>query len=237
MKKIVFLALIALTLAACKMPTEDNTTEAPAAATPTTPADNVRIRNSTWQIVKSEHLAANKAGISLDITSTDALAEEVAAYNAANTDDQWFLEQGEEVPIEEAPEATVYIVDTATLEIYFQAVIERTDLQTRRDAWRSTVEVWSDPVTGALIDATLYIDKVPPEPPVIIPPAPRLWTALLDMTTQTVYYSQHFETQEEANHQYNLNAITAEAANLGQVDIGSPGDVWQAYIGETEYSF
>jgi len=237
MKKIVFLALIICSLMACKTSTEEDTKKPE--ETPAVPTDNVRVRNSAWQIVKSDYLEKLIKGLP-NITSLDGLEKEIAAYNAENTDDQWFLEEGEQVPIEEAPEATVYIVDTATLEIYFQAVIERTDLQTRRDAWRSTVEVWSDPVTGALIDVTLYVDNVPPEPPVIVPPAPRLWVALLDMTAEKVYYSEHYATEAEAIWRYQMGlTIQAEVYNLQDVDDGIdvPGDVWQAYIGETEYSF
>jgi hypothetical protein len=237
MKKILFTLIVALALISCKMSTEENTTEAAAIPAATVPADNVRIRNSAWQIVKSEHLTANRAGISFDITSTDALAEEVAAYNEANTDDQWFLEEGEEVPIEESPEAIAFIVNSATLEIYAQYTVARTDLVERRDAWRSSVETMADPDTGKLVPCTLYVDNVPPEPPVIVPPAPRLWTALLDMTAEKVYFSEHFDTQDEANHQYSLDMVTADSGNAGLLDIGNPGDVWQAYIGETEYSF
>ena len=237
MKKILFALLVALALVSCKMSTEENTTEAAATPAATVPADNVRIRNSAWQIVKSEHLAANRVGISKDITSTDALSEEVSAYNEANTDDQWFLEKGDEVPIEKSPDATAYIVNASTLEIYAQYTVARTDLIERRDAWRSSVETMADPDTGKLIPCTLYVDNVPPEPPVIVPPAPRLWTALLDITTKIVYFSLHFDTQEEANHQYSLDMVTADSGNAGLLDMGNPGDIWQAYIGETEYSF
>jgi hypothetical protein len=235
MKKIIFALFVALALMSCKMSTEDNKTEAP--TTSTTPTDNVRIRNSAWQIVKSDHISANRAGVSKEITSTDAMKAEIAAYNAANNDDQWFLETGDEVPIEEAPEATAYIVNSATLEIYAQYTVERTDLTDRREAWRSSVEAMADPDTGKLVPCTLYVDKIPPEPPAAVVTTPKLWTALIDTTTKTIYYSQHFDTEDEAKHQYSLNLVSADSANAGLLGLGNTGDVWEAYWGETEYSF
>jgi hypothetical protein len=71
-----------------------------------------------------------------------------------------------------------------------------------------------------------------------LPPIPKLWTAVLDITSQLVYYSQHFDTQEKANHQYTLCCSQADLNNAGLGDgLGNPGDVWQAYMGETEYNF
>jgi hypothetical protein len=239
MEKIIFALLVALALISCKMSTEETTVEA-AAATAASP--NVHVYNSAWQIIKQETLTANRVGakISKDISSTDAIKAEVAAYNAANTDDQWRLVEGEEVPIDQAPEATVYIVNAATLAIYYEGVVARTDLYERREAWRISVTAFDDPETHKNVKCTLYIDNIPPEPPVVVEPEPKLWTALLDLTAKKVYWSEHHDTEAEAIQRYQVGMCAqADLYNYGDQDDGIdvPGDVWQAYIGETEYTF
>lgn len=243
MKKIVFALLVALALVSCKMSSEDTTVEAAAATTtPTATSPNVHVYNSAWQIVKQETLTANRVGakISKDISSTDALEAEVAAYNAANTDDQWQIVEGDEVPIEEAPEATVYIVNAATLAIYYEGVVARTDLVERRETWRLTLEAFEDPETHKNAKCALYIDNIPSEPPVVVEPEPKLWTALLDLTAQKVYWSELHATEAEAIQRYQMGMCAqADLYNYGDQEDGIdvPGHVWQAYIGETEYTF
>jgi hypothetical protein len=242
MKKILFALFIALALVACKMSTDEPTVETPAADPPAVASPNVYVYNSAWQIVKQETLTANRVGanISKDISSADALEAEVAAYNAANTDDQWQIVEGEEVPIEQSPDATVYIVNAATLAIYYEGVVARTDLVERREAWRISVEAFDDPLTHKNAKCTLYIDNIPPEPPVVVEPEPKLWTALLDLTARKVYWSEHHDTEVEAIQRYQMGMCAqADLYNLGDQDdeIDVPGHVYQAYIGEIEYTF
>jgi hypothetical protein len=222
MKKFLFAILVAFAFSACSVTVNDPATKS-----------NVRIRNTAWQIVKEDTVRSIR-----ELTSTDALQAEIVAHNEANTDDQWFLEEGEEVPIEQSPDAFIFIVNSATLEKYYENIVPRTDIVALREYWRSAVETMADPDTGDLVSCTLYVDNIPPEPPIIIPPAPRLWTAVLDITSQLVCYSQHFDTEDEAKHQYSMNCLQADLNNAGLGDgLGNLGDVWQAYIGEMEYSF
>lgn len=236
MKRILVLSLAALIFIACKSPTNETSEDTP--ETPAAPAKtpNVRIRNSAWQIVKEDVLASK---IGKDITSVDGYKNEIAEYNAENTDDQWFLEEGEEVPIEQSPDAPIYIVNSATLVKYYENVVPRTDIVSLREYWRSAIECMADPDTGKLIPCTLYVDNIPPEPPVVVPPEPRLWTAVLDVTAEKVYWSQHFGTEAESMHQYQCNLVQADLYNNSDQDDGIdvPGHVWQAYIGENEATF
>lgn len=128
----------------------------PPASVPTTPKPNRHIYNSAWQIVGEAYVAPSK-----DLTSDSALADEVAAYNAAHTDDQYFLTVGDEVPIADAPPADVFVVKATTYEVYIEIPdVPRVDLVTNRDACRLECAIYGDGV--------IFIDKVPPAPiPVI----------------------------------------------------------------------
>jgi Prokaryotic membrane lipoprotein lipid attachment site len=217
MKKLLFFALVAFALSGCTHIIG--------------PKQAVHIYNSAWQEIDPN--AAAKA-IAKDAVSLDAVSE----YNATHTDDAWMVYYGDPVTIDEAPDAPIFIVNSATLAVYFSATIPRTDLVTRREACRSSVEAMADPATGKLISCTLYVDHIPPEPPIITPPAPRLWTALVDITAGVIYYSIHYDTEADAQYQYKLLQSQAELNNLGLGDgNGKPGDLWYPYLGETEYTF
>ena len=222
MKKLLFFAFVAFVLAGCTQVIE--------------PKQAVHIYNSAWQEV-DPNAAAKVLGVKAigkDAVSLDAVSE----YNATHTDDAWMIYYGDAVTIDEAPDASIFIVNSATLDVYFSATIPRSDLVTRREACRESVEAMADPATGKLIPCTLYVDHVPPEPPVVTPPAPRLWTALVDITAGVIYYSIHYDTEADAQYQYKLLQSQADLNNLGLGDgNGKPGDLWYPYLGETEYTF
>jgi len=255
-----FIILACFILAACSTPTSPTiqvdkpATEAPPISTPITStpttsetpattniAPSVHMYNSAWKIVKEETLITQAKALGLNsrsLTSLDGLKAERDAFNAAHTDDQWIIVEGDIVPIENAPDAPVFIVNSATLEIYFSGVVPRADLVVRREAWRTSVECMADPDTGINVPCTLYVDNVPPTPPVIVPPAPKLWVALLDITAHVSFYVQHFDTEAAAQNQYRMLCSQADLNSAGLGDgNGNIGDVWQAYIGETEYAF
>lgn len=233
--KRLFVALLAiLALSACRSSSDDTDTPAPA---PAAKPINIRVYNSAWKIVKAETLVANR--ISADITSADAIKAEVEAYNAAHTDDQWFIENGEqEIPIDQAPDAPAWIVNSATLAIYWQGTVSRSDLETRREVWRASVGAFDDPDTHKNVACTLYVDRLPPDPPVIVPPAPLLWTALLDTSAKVVYFSEHHDTEDESRLRYLAMTAQALANNTDEAaGSGNIGDRWQPYIGATEYVY
>lgn len=190
------------------------------------PGANVHVYNSAWDKVAEATVNASRA-----LGSAQTLEEYIASYNATHTDDQLFLVEGEEVPIQEAPDAPAFIVNAATLEVYWSDTVERADLRDRRELWRLSVETMADPDTGQHVPCTLYVDNVPPEPPIIIPPTPRLWVALINYTTQEVFYSEQFPTEAEAVSRYNVLCLQRD---LNERDLG--GD-WEAYIGTVEYTW
>lgn len=193
------------------------------------PAANVHVYNSAWDKVAEATVYESRA-----LGTAQTLEEYIASYNASHTDDQLFLVEGEEIPIEEAPDAVAFIVNTSTLAVYWSDTVERVDLVQRRDAWRLSVECTADPATGMLVPCTLYVDNVPPEPPVVEPPPPRLWVALLNYTTQEIFFSERFDTEAAALVRYRILVTQAEfnEAGLGM----GPGD-WGAYIGAVEFAW
>lgn len=193
------------------------------------PAPNVHVYNSAWDVVAEATVYESRA-----LGTAQTLEEYVASYNATHTDDQLFLVEGAEVPVEEAPDAPAFIVNSATLAVYWSDTVERADLRQRREAWRLSVEAMADPDTGQLVPCTLYVDQVPPDPPVIEPPPPRLWVALVNYTTLEIFYSTRYDTEAEALARYRLLVTQAE---LNEAGLGmGPGD-WGAYLGAVEFSW
>jgi hypothetical protein len=193
------------------------------------PPANVHVYDSSWSKVAE----ATKRASSRDIDDALTLEAFVDEYNAAHTDDQLFLVEGSEVPIEEAPPAMAYIVNATSLEIYWASSVARVDLVDNREAWRMSVLATADPSTGQLVPCTLYVDNVPPEPPIIIPPEPQLWTALVDSTTSTAYYSELSATEAAAISRYQAMVTQAALENAG---LGSlPPGVYVPYRGAKEY--
>ncbi len=190
------------------------------------PSANLHVYNSAWQKVAEAEVRAVDSAVTLE--------EFVDEYNATHTDDQLFLVEGSEVPIEQAPDAPAFIVNAATLAVYWTDVVERADLSTRRDAWRVSVEVMADPDTGIIVPCTLYVDHLPPEPPVIVVPLPKLWVALLNHTTTEIFYSAQYPTEAEALVRYNSLRAQADLYNLG---IGDGPGLWSAYLGDREFAW
>lgn len=196
------------------------------------PGSNLHVYNSAWEKVAEATVRAAVSARGVDSALT--LEEFVAEYNAAHTDDQLFLVDGDEVPITEAPDAPAWIVNSASLEVYWSDTVERADLASRRDAWRMSVEAMADPDTGVLVPCTLYVDNIPPAPPVIEPPPPRLWVALVNYTTLEIFWSERYDTEDAAIVRYRALVLQAE---LNEAGLGmGPGD-WGAYIGAVEFAW
>lgn len=207
-----------------------------AACTP--PALRVDVVDSAWNRVD---VPGSKAiGDTTTTTIPDGTPEEVAAYvaeyNATHTDDQLTVyPEGEVPPVELAPEAEIWIANKASLDVYYHGVVARKDLRERREAYRATIEAMADPKTLVLVPCKLYVDKLP-ETPEVDTSIPNLWVALINWTTETVYYSEKFATQDEAIFRVQKQlAPQAELNNLGLGDMGE--GKWTAYIGPTEFAF
>ena len=67
------------------------------------------VMNSLWQVVPMA--TVNAVGRSLSRDATINLDANVAAYNAAHVDDQWFIVDGEIPGIDQAPACSIFIVD------------------------------------------------------------------------------------------------------------------------------
>jgi len=151
------------------------------------PVVNVRVYNSAWEIVQEGYVERARA-----VTTIQSYADYVAEYNAANTEDQYFVVEGEEIiPIEDAPAANIYIAEYTTHDIIRQFLDwPRVDLVERRELWRFQ----------AMADGgDLYVDRVPPPPiPIVdLRPAYEKWALYLIYTIDnTIKYEEHPETEE-----------------------------------------
>ena len=172
MKRFLFVILSALILFSCQQPTVKT--------------QKVYVYDSAWKLILSTDATVSARDVSMSDIET-----QVATYNAANDDDQYFLET-EEVPIEEAPQATAYIVRDDTYAVMYQATVERTNLVDRRVAWDMTTRNIADPATGNNIPCTLFVDKIPelPEVPVIDPYV--AWAYyIVDGNDGSIFYEEH----------------------------------------------
>jgi hypothetical protein len=203
---------------------------------------------SDWTEARLGVSASSSARSLTDGTTVDleAALGEQAAYNAAHTDDAILGPYlGAEVPVSEAPTVDGYIVNPfthETLESYMD--VPRGELVTNRAGWYAQAEQASmlndiRDNAGNLIPCLIYVDHAPP---VIeyIPPAPKLWVALLDTTARIVYYSERFETEAEAVHriQFGINPAV-EQYNTQDIDDGldAPGHIWASYLGDVEATY
>lgn len=120
---------------------------------------NVHVMNSKWYVVKEATIKARA------LDSIEVIAAEVDAYNAANTDDQQFLIEGEIPPIEQAPLADMWMVDPVTYAVVDEAHgISRELVREYWDEWKAGV---------ALQGLVLFVDNIPPAPiPDPNPPTP-----------------------------------------------------------------
>ena len=160
MKKL--LLIIAVLVFGCQNPSgTTNTTN-----TTNTTVTGRHVLNSLWQEVSSDKINAQGRSIS-NRSATINLEANVAAYNAAHTDDQWFIVDGDIPGIDNAPNGCIYIVDKVTHDpiSYSDGQGGTITLTFPNVARRWIVEHYS----GYLQDAQsangeLYIDVIPPAP-------------------------------------------------------------------------
>ena len=195
--------------------------------------EGLYIYDSAWSSVAPSSLVAAKSkafAATAKAAELPDVLDAVEAYNAETTDDQLFV-YTEAVPVEEAPFATGYICDSVTLEVYFQATVPRIELTTNREAWRTTTEIMSDPITGERLTCTLYVDHIPPEPIIEEPPVPQLCLALIDYTDMIIFAAEICPDVDTAN-QRNIMYLLQRDLNI-QAD----GHDWQVYRGIDPFSF
>lgn len=176
--------LLAFILASCVAPVAVVDTPDPV----TIPIPNVRVYNSAWDIVQEGYVETARA-----VTTIQSYDDYVAEYNAANTDDQLFLVEGEEiVPIEEAPPCNAYIVNPATHDIIKEYLNwPRADIFDRREVWR--VQAYADA-------GVLYVDNIPPPPIPVVDDRPayeKYALYLIYTDTGVIKYEEHCETEAE----------------------------------------
>lgn len=246
MKKLLFAILIALALISCSMPTSKNSADTASTSAPTA-KPVAYVYNSKWESISLSDLVLKVAaksvkGLARDATASDYTLADVQAaadtYNAATTDDQLFVET-DETPIAESPNVNAYIILSTTHKVVDSYLnVLRTDFVDRYIAWQAQLTL--DSMDNDNIECLLYIDNTPPEEIVYVAPPPKLWVALLDTTAKKIYWSQKYDTEADAIFRYQKGIYPqAEMYNMSDVDDGIdvPGDVWEAYIGATEFSY
>lgn len=159
------------------------------------PLPNIRVYSTAWDIVKEGYVDSSLSP-KRSVTTIQSYADYVAEYNAENTDDQFFLIEGEDIiPIEDAPPVDAYIVDPATHDIIKQYLDwPRADIQERREVWR--VQAYAE-------GGVLYVDRVPPPPIPIIDDRPayeKYALYLIYTETGIIKYEEHLETEDEFNN-------------------------------------
>jgi len=151
MKNII--VLIAILLVSCQAPVNN-----------TTIVTGRHVMNSLWQEVTPEQISTAGRSLARGVVSLDA---NVAAYNAAHIDDQWFIVDGDIPGIDQAPLCQVYIVDKVTHVpltiddgVGGTIPLSYTDWPRRQLVERYTY--WVDYAVS--YNAELYIDVIPPAP-------------------------------------------------------------------------
>jgi hypothetical protein len=173
-----FALLITLILASCVTPIDPIPVIIP----------NVRIYNSAWEIVQEGRIETSRA-----VTTIQSYTDYAAEYNAAHIDDQLFIIEGEDIiPIEDAPAADAYIVETATHDIIRSYLSwPRADISDRRDIWRFQ----------AMADGgVLYVDRIPPPPIPIVDDRPafeKYALYLIYTIDDTIKYEAHMPTEAD----------------------------------------
>lgn len=163
------------------------------------------VLDSAWNVVKTGFV---DIAVSRGIESTMSVLNSISAYNEANNEDQYFYFEGEPPSIEDAPNATAYIVRDDTMAIMYEAEVSRLDLIERREAWRLTTETIADPETLINIPCTLFVDKIPELPSVVeVDPYARYAVYLLD-GMGAILYEEHATSETYANRvsSYKLQA-------------------------------
>lgn len=183
------------------------------------------VRDSAWNEIPASKLYAVLFSRQSreDEAPTEAEAKAaIAEYNAAHTDDQWFFLE-EDIPIEQADDAEAWIARDSNMAIYWHGTVSRADLEERREEWRASVEVMADPETLIIVPCTLYVDNLPPEPPVVEPVTPKLWTSIFDLTDQISFYTELAADEAAANFRYYALTLQLEQIKNGN-DADHPAD-------------
>jgi len=119
------------------------------------------VMNSLWQVVPMA--TVNAVGRSLSRDATINLDANVAAYNAAHVDDQWFIVDGEIPGIDQAPACSIFIVDAITHVVMLDGggnPFQHTNWP--RAQLVSNYLGWLQDAQNA--GGVLYIDVIPPAP-------------------------------------------------------------------------
>jgi hypothetical protein len=117
---------------------------------------NVFVHNSKWETV-GEYYVSTRAR---DLTSDAAARDLVAAHNASTLADRYFLLEGADVAIEDAPPCNIYVVNPSTVAIIDQALaVPRVDAIANIDFYVHAAQIEN---------GTLYVDNIPPPPPPVI---------------------------------------------------------------------
>jgi len=187
MNKLFILLSIALVVS-CTNPATHDTKEYPPIEIPLPQVPNIRIYNSAWDIVQEGYVEKSRA-----VTTIQSYADYAAEYNSKNTEDFFFVIEGEKIiPIEEAPPADAYIVDPTTHDIIKEYLDwPRADISERREVWR--LQAYADA-------GILYVDRVPPPPIPVIDDRPayeKYALYLIYTIDNTIKYEEHMETEAE----------------------------------------
>lgn len=147
------------------------------------------IKNSEWKEVNLADVTASRAAE----PSLDQALSIVADYNETTDDDQLVV-LTDDVPIEESPDVTIFIVNEGDYVEFVRYTIPRTEFADRRWVYEIDAATW-----GGL----LFVDKVPPVP--IIPPDPRTpyeKYAIYIVITETgkIFIEEHCNETWDAHH-------------------------------------
>lgn len=145
MKRFIFIAIIIAIFAGCTQITN----EIPDSG------KSYYVKNSQWQEVDLSGMARSA------VPSFSEALEIVSEYNEETNDDQLVIDT-EDVPIEESPDVTIYIVNEGDYVELAQYTIPRTEFAERREVYV---------ITARGLGGMMFVDKVPPVP--VVPPETR----------------------------------------------------------------
>lgn len=148
---------------------------------PVVPVEEVRpyyVKNSLWQDVDLMVFASRAAAE----PSLDQALIMVDNYNLNHNDDQLFLNTVD-IPVEEAPDVTIFIVNEGDYVEFARYVIPREEFAEKRYVYE---------MDAAGFGGLLFVDKVPPVP--VIPP---------DLRTREEKYSIYMVNKYDKIVEYN----------------------------------
>ena len=171
MRKLIIALLSALVILSCETPTdpknqpvEEPTIEEPAPEPQ--PVARYYVYDSARNLVDGGELLSTRSADGIIPASVESYVE---TYNAANTEDQLIITTE---PIENIVDTNceIWIVDSTTYDLKtnpmtgleYNVIVSRVEVEGRREAWRLECV--------GLGNATLYVDRVPPDPIVVEPP-------------------------------------------------------------------